>query len=230
MSVGGVSSTLLQSVTATATPGGLPKSQTVGQQQFLQLFIAQLQHQDPLSPLEPDQLTAQLAQFSQLEQLTGVNDRLDKLAGQSKDTGGAALLNLLGKRVSFDGGTLMVQGGKAPAVHYTVPEAADKVTATVRASDGTAVRVVELGAQGAGEHTFAFDGRGALGTALPDGSYRLEIAASKSGATTPTSLSLLTEATVDGVDLSSNPPALLVGGNTISFDQVRQVHEPGTGS
>jgi len=231
MSVGGVSSTLLQSVTATATPGGgLPKSQTVNQQQFLQLFVAQLQHQDPLSPLEPDQLTAQLAQFSQLEQLTGVNDRLDKLAGASKDSGGAALLNLLGKRVSFDGSTLVVHGGKAPAVHYTVPEAADKVTATVRASDGTAVRVVELGAQGAGEHTFTFDGRGALGTALPDGSYRLEIAASKEGATTPTTLSLLTEATVDGVDLSADPPALLVGGNTISFDQVRQVHQPSNGS
>ena len=225
MSVGGVSSTLLQSVTATATPGGLPKSQTVGQQQFLQLFIAQLQHQDPLSPLEPDQLTAQLAQFSQLEQLTGVNDRLDKLAGQSKDSGGAALLNLLGKRVSFDGSTLVVQGGKTPTVRYTVPESADKVTATVRSSDGTAVRVVDLGAQGTGQHTFAFDGKGALGTVLPDGSYRLEIAASKKGQTTPTSFSLLTEATVDGVDLTADPPALLVGGNTISFDQVRQVHQ-----
>ena len=230
MSIGGVSSTLLQNVTATATPGGLPKNQAVDQKQFLKLFIAQLQHQDPLSPLEPDQLTAQLAQFSQLEQLTGVNDRLDKLAGQSKDAGGAALLNLLGKRVSFDGSTLVVQAGKTPTVRYTVPEAADKVTATVRASDGTAVRVVELGAQSAGQHTFAFDGKGALGTVLPDGSYRLEIAASKSGATTPTSLSLLTEATVDGVDLSSDPPSLLVGGNTVSFDQVRQVHDTSNGS
>ena len=225
MSLGGVSSTLLQNVTATATPGGLPKNQAVDQKQFLQLFIAQLQHQDPLSPLEPDQLTAQLAQFSQLEQLTGVNDRLDKLAGQSKDSGGAALLNLLGKRVSFDGSTLVVQSGKAPTVRYTVPESADKVTATVRSSDGTAVRVVDLGAQGTGQHTFAFDGKGALGTVLPDGSYRLEIAASKKGQTTPTSFSLLTEATVDGVDLTADPPALLVGGNTISFDQVRQVHQ-----
>ncbi|TMB41454.1 MAG: flagellar hook assembly protein FlgD [Deltaproteobacteria bacterium] len=225
MSLGGVSSTLLQNVTATATPGGVPKNQAVDQKQFLQLFIAQLQHQDPLSPLEPDQLTAQLAQFSQLEQLTGVNDRLDKLAGQSKDSGGAALLNLLGKRVSFDGSTLVVQGGKTPTVRYTVPESADKVTATVRSSDGTAVRVVDLGAQGTGQHTFAFDGKGALGTVLPDGSYRLEIAASKKGQTTPTSFSLLTEATVDGVDLTADPPALLVGGNTISFDQVRQVHQ-----
>ena len=225
MSLGGVSSTLLQNVTATATPGGVPKNQAVDQKQFLKLFIAQLQHQDPLSPLEPDQLTAQLAQFSQLEQLTGVNERLDKLAGQSKDSGGAALLNLLGKRVSFDGSTLVVQGGKTPTVRYTVPESADKVTATVRSSDGTAVRVVDLGAQGTGQHTFAFDGKGALGTVLPDGSYRLEIAASKKGQTTPTSFSLLTEATVDGVDLTADPPALLVGGNTISFDQVRQVHQ-----
>ena len=225
MSLGGVSTTLLQNVTATATPGGVPKNQAVDQKQFLQLFIAQLQHQDPLSPLEPDQLTAQLAQFSQLEQLTGVNDRLDKLAGQSKDSGGAALLNLLGKRVSFDGSTLVVQGGKTPTVRYTVHESADKVTATVRSSDGTAVRVVDLGAQGTGQHTFAFDGKGALGTVLPDGSYRLEIAASKKGQTTPTSFSLLTEATVDGVDLTADPPALLVGGNTISFDQVRQVHQ-----
>jgi len=128
---------------------------------------------------------------------------LDKLAGQSKDTGGAALLNLLGKRVSFDGSTLVVQAGKTPTVRYTVPEAADKVTATVRASDGTAVRVVELGAQSAGQHTFAFDGKGALGTVLPDGSYRLEIAASTRDAKTPTALRLLTEATVDGVDLSA---------------------------
>ena len=230
MSLGGVSSTLLQNVTATATPGGVPKNQAVDQKQFLQLFIAQLQHQDPLSPLEPDQLTAQLAQFSQLEQLTGVNDRLDKLAGQSKDSGGAALLNLLGNRVSFDGSTLVVQGGKTPTVRYAVPESADKVTATVRSSDGTAVRVVDLGAQGTGQHTFAFDGKGALGTVLPDGSYRLEIAASKKGQTTPTSFSLLTEATVDGVDLTADPPALLVGGNTISFDQVRQVHQPSNGS
>ena len=154
-----------------------------------------------------------------------MNDRLDKLAGQSKDSGGAALLNLLGKRVSFDGSTLVVQGGKTPTVRYTVPESADKVTATVRSSDGTAVRVVDLGAQGTGQHTFAFDGKGALGTVLPDGSYRLEIAASKKGQTTPTSFSLLTEATVDGVDLTADPPALLVGGNTISFDQVRQVHQ-----
>jgi len=50
-----------------------------------------------MNPMSGTDFTAQLAQFSQLEQLTGVNDRLDKLAGQSKDTGGAALLNLLGK-------------------------------------------------------------------------------------------------------------------------------------
>src|SRR2546429_9924702 len=121
MSLGGVSSTLLQNVTATATPGGVPKNQAVDQKQFLQLFIAQLQHQDPLSPLEPDQLTAQLAQFSQLEQLTGVNDRLDNLAAQSKGTGRAALPQLLAKKIIFSASTPAAPKPQAPHRRSTGP-------------------------------------------------------------------------------------------------------------
>src|SRR5204863_8644147 len=116
MSLGGVSSTLLQNVTATATPGGVPKNQAVDQKQFLQLFIAQLQHQDPLSPLEPNELTAQLAQFSSLEQLTGINTRLDTLASVSKQANSAAVLALLGREVNFDGSQVPVPKGQASAV------------------------------------------------------------------------------------------------------------------
>src|SRR5438128_6366340 len=127
MSLGGVSSTLLQNVTATATPGGVPKNQAVDQKQFLKLFIAQLQHQDPLSPLQPDQLTAQLAQFSSLEQLTGVNTRLDALATAAKQSTGSAMLSLLGKQVRLDGGQLTIDHGGVPSVTYQLAAAADSV-------------------------------------------------------------------------------------------------------
>jgi len=150
---GGVSSVLLQSLNAAAKPAGSPPSQTINQQDFLQLFIAQLQHQDPLSPMEPDQLTAQLAQFSSLEQLTTINSHLDQLASASKQATGSALLGLLGKQISFDGGQLVMRGGQAPAVSYALDQPAQKVTATVRSADGSVVRVVELGAQGAGPST-----------------------------------------------------------------------------
>ena len=44
---------------------------------FLKLLVAQMKNQDPQSPASPDQLAAQLAQFSSLEQLISMNEKLD---------------------------------------------------------------------------------------------------------------------------------------------------------
>ncbi len=46
---------------------------------FLKLLVAQMKNQDPNSPASPDQLAAQLAQFSSLEQLVGINEKLDNM-------------------------------------------------------------------------------------------------------------------------------------------------------
>ena len=212
--------------TAAGAAAGSSQNQQISQQQFLTLFIEQLKNQDPLSPLQPDQLTAQLAQFSSLEQLTGINTRLDTLAGSAKQTTGSAMLGLLGKQVSIDGGRLPIAGAKAPRVDYQLATAAERVSATVRDASGKVVRVVDLGAQGAGTHTFQFDGRDGAGTLLADGSYRVELAATERGAKTPTAVPLQTLATVDGVDLSGDPPVLLVAGERVPLDQVHEVHEP----
>jgi flagellar basal-body rod modification protein FlgD len=46
---------------------------------FLKLLIAQMKHQDPLAPQDSTQYIAQLAQFSSLEQLTSINQKLGQL-------------------------------------------------------------------------------------------------------------------------------------------------------
>ncbi|MCE9602287.1 MAG: hypothetical protein K8S21_08800 [Gemmatimonadetes bacterium] len=46
---------------------------------FLKLLVAQMKNQDPSNPASPDQLAAQLAQFSSLEQLVGINEKLDNM-------------------------------------------------------------------------------------------------------------------------------------------------------
>jgi flagellar basal-body rod modification protein FlgD len=220
-----VPATLLERANAAGTPaaGLVPPGQAIDQQEFLTLFLAQLQHQDPLSPLQPEQLTAQLAQFSSLEQLTGINTRLDTLTGASRQTTTSAMLGLIGTQVRFDGGALTVRGGEAPAVTYRLEDAAQKVTATVRAADGTVVRVVDLGPVPAGAHEFRFDGRDAAATPLADGTYRLTITTTAPGAAEGTPVPLVSTALVDGVDLASDPPALLVGGERVTLDRVREV-------
>jgi flagellar basal-body rod modification protein FlgD len=224
-----VSPTLLEStrtVDAALLEESAPSAnQQIDKQEFLTLFIAQLQNQDPLSPLQPEQLTAQLAQFSSLEQLTGINTRLDTLNGTSRQTTTSALLGLIGKEVRYDGSSIVIKDGQAPAASFTLDQAVDGVTATVYAGDGSVVRVVELGALGAGEQSFQLDGRDARGALLADGTYRLEVAAAGKDGAPPTPVTLITTARVDGVDLAADPPALLVGGERVTLDKVRQVHD-----
>jgi flagellar basal-body rod modification protein FlgD len=223
-----VSNSVLQSLasqgasTAPATP--TTGNQTLSQADFLQLFVAQLQNQDPLSPLDPDQMSAQLAQFASLEQLTGVNTRLDNLTSVAR----SSVIDLIGKQVQFDGNQLAITNGQASSMNYTLANQASTVTATVQAADGSTVRVVDLGAQGTGAHVFQFDGRSDTGAALPDGTYTVNITATGTDQTTPVQVTMASRGTVNGIDFSVDPPVVLVGSLRIPLAQVGQVNLGGT--
>lgn len=60
---------------ATPTTDG-PKA--MGQDDFLRLLVTQLQHQDPLNPIENQDFIAQTAQFTQLEQLTKIVNLMER--------------------------------------------------------------------------------------------------------------------------------------------------------
>jgi flagellar basal-body rod modification protein FlgD len=222
--IAGVSNDLLAQLNAASEkPAAKTASETISQDEFLKLFVAQLQHQDPLSPLEPNELTAQLAQFSSLEQLTGVNARLDTLAEVAQQSTDTTVFGLIGRTVTFDGSRLGLEGGESAPVDYTLGAAAD-VVATVRNADGELVRTIDLGGQGVGPQRFEFDGKNGRGGELPDGNYTLEITARAPGAETPRKLALTTRAVVDGVDLTAEPPVLVAGGVRLTLDQVQQVN------
>ena len=44
----------------------------MGKDDFLKLFVAQLQHQDPMNPMEDSEFMGQMASFSTLEQITNM--------------------------------------------------------------------------------------------------------------------------------------------------------------
>ena len=67
-------------------PEGRKPKQELGKDDFLQLLVAQMTHQDPTKPLEDTQFVAQMAQFSSIEQLIGMNksfELLNRLVGDS---------------------------------------------------------------------------------------------------------------------------------------------------
>lgn len=85
--------------------GGIEAGASLGKKDFLQLLIAQLKHQDPLAPMEDKEFIAQLAQFSVLEEIQGLNGSFSNFIGRDayyQDMNSA--MNLLGWHVKTDSG------------------------------------------------------------------------------------------------------------------------------
>jgi flagellar basal-body rod modification protein FlgD len=76
------------SATSPNSPGSLTSEQT-----FLQLLVAQIQNQDPLNPTDSIQFVGQLVQYSELEQLMGINQGVQTLAGSNTSTTSASGTN-----------------------------------------------------------------------------------------------------------------------------------------
>jgi len=82
-------------------------SQDLGKDDFLQLLITQLQHQDPTSPMDDKAFISQMAQFSSLEQMTNLSQEFAKISGMVS-RGNA--LNLLGQEVEILSGNQRFSG------------------------------------------------------------------------------------------------------------------------
>lgn len=70
--------------------------QELGRDQFLQILVSQLRHQDPLQPMQDTEFIAQMAQFSALEQMMNVASEIRAL----RQSAGLAA-GLIGKEVEW---------------------------------------------------------------------------------------------------------------------------------
>ena len=99
------------------------KHNKMGKDEFLKLLTVQLQNQDPLKPVDQKKFAADLAQFSQLEQLANMNTKLDSMNEnvpvESKFYGAS----FLGKIVTTSGSTIMHDGKPgAKAISFDLPK------------------------------------------------------------------------------------------------------------
>jgi flagellar basal-body rod modification protein FlgD len=120
---------ITQALTGAST-GTQPKSagQTLGKDDFLKLLVGQLQHQDPLAPSDDQQWIGQMAQFSQLEQVTNTAATSQKIVDALNANG---TLALIGRTVSY----LDSDGVSHAGVVQTVDMAGGQASLTV---DGVA--------------------------------------------------------------------------------------------
>jgi len=148
----------------------------LGRNQFLTLLVAQLKHQDPLNPMESTEFTAQLAQFSSLEQLFDINNNLEILQGAEDSQRLENLLDYIGKEIKSSDSSITLNNGKAFGGSYTLEESGD-VIISIFDTEGSEIRTIYRDDQEAGEHNVDFDGKDNYGYPVPDGYYSFSVQA-----------------------------------------------------
>lgn len=186
---------------------------------FLKLLTTQLQNQDPLSPMDSNQFTQQLVEFSQVEQQIDSNTNLQTLISQGTTQSGAYATGYLGKTVTVTGGQGALSGGQA-AWNYNLASAATSTTLTVLNSNNQAVFSTSGGTT-AGSNSFSWNGEDNNGNQLPDGTYTLNVNASNSG--TAVTSTITSSGTVSEVDMSSGSPQLVIGGMEVPLTSIGEV-------
>ncbi|MFO0728288.1 MAG: flagellar hook assembly protein FlgD [Myxococcota bacterium] len=154
-----------------------PAKQASQQDDFLKLFVAELEHQDPLEPQKGSEFISQLATLTQVQQTAETNNHLTDLQAQQASNARTSYIGLVGHRVKVHSSELEKPPTKDSSMSFSLPRAAKDVEVHILDTNGNTVRTLKLGARGSGETAVDWDGLGEDKKKLADGKYRVEVVA-----------------------------------------------------
>jgi flagellar basal-body rod modification protein FlgD len=140
---------------------------------FLQLLLTELEHQDPTAPMDSDKILTQTAQLSSLEASQNTTKALESLSEQLASNTSFGATGVIGKMASLGTSAITLTGGKSNFEIYFPTEATDG-TLTIKNSDGNTVKTIDIGDSIAGKNgviSFSWDGIDNEGNQLDDGTY-----------------------------------------------------------
>jgi flagellar basal-body rod modification protein FlgD len=202
------------------TAAATTKGPTLTKDDFLRLLVTQLQHQDPLNPLDQNQFLAQTAQFSQLEQLVNINDALAQLVTSSGSSGVTGAAALLGRTVKTSGACFQFDGSGA-TLPYALSGAKVPVQIQIFDQQGNVVRAINASPGALGDFTATWDGKDASGRAMASGTYYYRVAAMNAGGTR--GVATVAGGTLTGIEVSNGVVLYRLGDVLIRPDDIVDV-------
>ena len=208
----------------TAAVPSNPKG-NLGKDEFLQLLVAQMRYQDPLNPMDGQQMAAQLAQFSSVEQLLNINKALETQSTSQSTlanlVAGSSALSAVGKTATASANAVEVTtSGKLPSrIAADIPTSAKSATLVLYDQNGQTVKTKSLGDVTSGRRTFDVGGFGdGVGTGIYSMSVEVTDAAGEV-TTAPTYLS----GRIDGVRYTPTGPVVTIDGIALPFSSVSEI-------
>lgn len=214
--------TSAKSILESSSPQAEPKpaekkAETINQQEFLTLLVHQLQNQDPLDPMKNEEFAVQLAQFSQLEQLIGINKKLDGLPGGEGSTDQiSSMASFLGREVVLKDPSVQVTSNSGPNLSVDIPAGIQSARIDLVNAEGQVVGSKEIEDLTSGRRTLPLEN-----VAVANGSYGVRVVGVEASGRFVEMPHQVT-AMVDGFVIEPTP-ALLAKGRQISMEDITEV-------
>ncbi|MBP2298794.1 flagellar hook assembly protein FlgD [Azospirillum picis] len=193
---------------------------------FLTMLTTQMKNQDPLKPMDTNDMTKQLVDFANVEQNIGTNSRLDKLV--KLQSAGTASTNLayLGRTVSFEGDTFQyTQGMTQTPLGYELDSGAKSVRVDILDAKGNIVRSMKGETSAGTKHAISWDFKDDQGRAVQPGTYRMNVAPLAENKTDTIKATTYTFGTVAGIGNNKDGETVLtVGSSEVPLSKLTMVY------
>jgi flagellar basal-body rod modification protein FlgD len=199
---------------------------------FLKLLVAQMNNQDPLNPVDNSQITSQMAQISTVTGISSLNTTVNQLVSELQQSQALQSSQIAGHTVLVPGSSLTLSstsaaGSSSPTQAayggFSLAQAADSVTVTVKDSTGATVRTINMGALGAGVQDFSWDGSTNTGAAAAAGNYSYAVAASAAGKAVSTTAYSAQQVVGVAPQSDGTVQFLLANGSQVGFSAIAQI-------
>ncbi len=181
---------------------------------FLNMLMTQLQNQDPTSPMDTNQFTSELVQFTSVEQQINTNSSLTQLIQYTQDGTMLQSAQMVGKQVAVTANQLALQNGRA-GLQYTAASAGPVVITVTDASGNVLDQQTTQASQGS--NSWSWNGQTGSGTQLPDGTYNVSV--TEGGSALPFAV----VGTASGVQNASSGLSLQLGALSVPFSSLVSV-------
>jgi flagellar basal-body rod modification protein FlgD len=191
---------------------------------FMELMVTELTHQDPFKPMENSELATQISQFATVSGIDQLNESFADLSGSLLSDQALQAANLVGRDVLVPSDVGYYTTGNTLDGVVDLEQSASDVTLRIYNTSGSLVRELSLGTQASGQVAFSWDGTMDDGEYASSGQYYVTAQATMDGETVVPYT--LLEAKVSSVSVGAGQDLALnlEGLGTVSFNDVAEIH------
>ncbi|MEW8116180.1 MAG: flagellar hook assembly protein FlgD [Candidatus Thiodiazotropha sp.] len=195
----------------------------LGLEDFMQLLVTELTHQDPFKPMENSEMATQVSQFATVSGIDDLNNSFNELRSALTSDQALQAANLVGRDVLVESSVGALANGEPLQGSVVLPSSAGNVRVLISDQSGALVRELQLGTHEAGQVAFSWDGYDDAGDYVGDGLYQVSAIANVDDA--EMAPSTLVSAEVESVNLGGPGGVQLnLGGlGQISMNDVAQI-------